>query len=114
MTVRPPKDPAGRGRSWLFVFVLLLGAPAARAFAQAPAAPAAPPEPPPRLEASGQFSFLDTRGNADTQSLGAGGEMAYRPAPMTYRARIAFAQTERLMETSARDRSPDSSARRAS
>jgi putative salt-induced outer membrane protein YdiY len=71
------------------------------AFAQTPA-PAAAPEPPPRLEASGLFSFLDTRGNSDTQSLGAGGEMVYRPAPMTYRAKFAFAQTETEGDVSAR------------
>ena len=33
--------------------------------------PAPPPEPPPRLEASVQLTFLDTRGNTSAQSLGA-------------------------------------------
>jgi putative salt-induced outer membrane protein YdiY len=71
----------------------------ARALAQA--APAAP-EPPPRLEASGQFGFLDTRGNADTQSLGAGGDLVLRTAPWTYAAKAIFAQTETEDEVSAR------------
>jgi putative salt-induced outer membrane protein YdiY len=95
------KRPAGSGRIWLFLPVLLVVCAGAPAFAQAPA-PAAPTEPPPRLEASGQFSFLDTRGNADTQALGTGGEMTFRPAPMTYRAKVAFAQTETDGDVSAR------------
>lgn len=71
--------------------------------AQTPApAPAAAPEPPPRLEASGQFAFLNTHGNADTQSLGAGGELISRPDPWAYRAKVAFAQTETEDELSAR------------
>jgi putative salt-induced outer membrane protein YdiY len=55
----------------------------------------APPAeaPPPRLEASAQFTFLDTRGNATTNSLGAGGEMVWRPAPWTYASKATFAQS---------------------
>ena len=49
--------------------ILLILVPAKLAFGQA-AAP--PPEPPPRLEASAQLTFLDTRGNSTSQSLGAG------------------------------------------
>lgn len=71
--------------------------------AQPPApAPAPAPEPPPRFEASGQFTFLNTRGNADTQSLGAGGDAIFRPDPWTYRAKAVFAQTETEDELSAR------------
>jgi putative salt-induced outer membrane protein len=81
----------------LLVLVLMVGA--TPAFAQAPAAP---PEPPPRLEASGQFSFLDTRGNSSAQSLGAGGDLAWRPDPMTYTAKAIFAQAEDDGELSAR------------
>jgi putative salt-induced outer membrane protein len=66
-----------------------------------PPAPA-PEPPPPRLEASGQFAFLSTRGNADTQSLGAGGDLIFRPDPWTYRAKAVFAQTETEDEVSAR------------
>ena len=72
-------------------FLLLVGA--APAFAQAPA-PAPPPEPPPRLEASAQFTFLDTSGNSSSQSLGAGGDVVWRPAPWTYTAKAIFAQAE--------------------
>jgi len=75
-----------------FVAVLLLVG-AAPAFAQAPA-PAPPPEPPPRLEASAQFTFLDTSGNSSSQSLGAGGDVVWRPAPWTYTAKAIFAQAE--------------------
>jgi hypothetical protein len=57
-------------------------------------APAPPSEPPPRLEASAQFTFLDTRGNASAQSLGAGGEVIWRPDPWTYAAKATFAQNE--------------------
>ena len=63
---------------------------------------AAPPEPPPRLEASAQFSFLDTRGNAESQSLGAGGDLIWRPAAWTHTAKVVFARTESDGEVSAR------------
>ena len=75
----------------LVAVLLLVGA--APAFAQAPA-PAPPPEPPPRLEASAQFTFLDTSGNSSSQSLGAGGDVVWRPAPWTYTAKAIFAQAE--------------------
>jgi putative salt-induced outer membrane protein YdiY len=64
--------------------------------------PGAPPAPPPRLEATAQFTFLDTNGNADTQSLGAGGNLTWRPDPWTYSAKLIFAQTESEDELSAR------------
>src|SRR5262245_58398485 len=73
----------------LFVVLVVLGA--SPAFAQAPAAP---PEPPPRLEASAQFTFLDTSGNSSSQSLGAGGDVAWRPDPWIYTAKAIFAQAE--------------------
>ena len=83
----------------LALTVVLLARPV---LAQTPA-PAPPPDPPPpRLEASGQFAFLNTSGNADTQSLGAGGELISRPDPWTYRAKLVFAQTETDDELSAR------------
>jgi putative salt-induced outer membrane protein len=64
--------------------------------------PAAPPAPPPRLEASAQFTFLDTKGNAETQSLGAGGAMTWRPDPWVYSTKLIFAQTESEDELNAR------------
>jgi putative salt-induced outer membrane protein YdiY len=64
--------------------------------------PGAPPAPPPRLEATAQFTFLDTNGNADTQSLGAGGNLTWRPDPWTYSTKLIFAQTESDDELSAR------------
>jgi putative salt-induced outer membrane protein YdiY len=64
--------------------------------------PATPPEPPPRLEASTQLTFLDTGGNASSQSLGAGGDLVWRPDPWTYRAKVIFAQSESDDELKAR------------
>jgi putative salt-induced outer membrane protein len=81
----------------LVVCLLLLGA--TPVFAQPPAAP---PEPPPRLEASAQFTFLDTRGNSQSQSLGAGGDLTWRPDPWIYTAKAIFAQAETDDELSAR------------
>ena len=75
----------------LLASVFLILASSEMAFAQA-AAP--PPEPPPRLEATGQLSFLDTRGNSTSQSLGAGGEIIWRPNPWVYAGKLIFAQTE--------------------
>jgi putative salt-induced outer membrane protein YdiY len=74
-------------------------APIATARAQTPSPPK---EPPPRLEASAQFTFLDTGGNASAQSLGTGGELVWRPDPWTYTARLLFAQTESEDELTAR------------
>jgi putative salt-induced outer membrane protein YdiY len=81
------------------ILMLLTVASFRSAFAQAPAAP---PEPPPRLEASAQFTFLDTSGNASSQSLGTGGTLAWRPDPWTYSAKAIFAQAETDGELSAR------------
>lgn len=63
---------------------------------------AQPPEPPPRLEATAQFTFLDTNGNTDTKSLGAGGNLTWRPDPWTYSSKLLFAQTDTDEELSAR------------
>jgi putative salt-induced outer membrane protein len=61
---------------------------------RAATAQAPPPEPPPRVEASAQFTFLNTNGNAETQSLGTGGEVVWRPGVWTHTTKIAFAQNE--------------------
>jgi putative salt-induced outer membrane protein YdiY len=62
--------------------------------AQTPAPPPAPAEVPPRFEASAQFAFLATTGNASTNTIGAGGEFVWRPDPMTYNGKLVFAQNE--------------------
>ena len=67
------------------------------AMAQAP-----PPEPPPRVEATAQFTFLNTTGNAPTQSLGTGGDVSWRPGVWTHNAKAAFTQNETAGVTSAR------------
>jgi putative salt-induced outer membrane protein YdiY len=79
--------------------VVLVIAVSPSTFAQAPAAP---PEPPPTLDASAQFTFLDTSGNASSQSLGAGGSLVLRQDPWTYSAKAIFAQAETDGDLSAR------------
>jgi putative salt-induced outer membrane protein YdiY len=54
------------------------------------------------MEASAQFGFLGTTGNAQSNSIGAGGEATWRPDPWIYRAKITFAQIETDDELSAR------------
>lgn len=75
---------------WLF-------AAATPALAQTP-----PPEPPPRIEATAQFTFLNTTGNAPTQSLGTGGDVTWRPGVWTHNSKAAFTQNETDGVTSAR------------
>jgi putative salt-induced outer membrane protein len=66
------------------------------------AAQAPPPEPPPGVEGSAQFTFLNTNGNAETQSLGTGGELVWRPGVWTHATKVAFAQNETDGSLSAR------------
>ena len=73
-------------------FLVFLVAQVQSAFGQTPAPP--PEKPPPRLEASAQLTFLDTRGNATSQSIGAGGDVIWRPDPWAFTAKAAFAQSE--------------------
>jgi putative salt-induced outer membrane protein YdiY len=75
---------------WLTLTVLVV-APTHSAFGQTPTPP---PEPPPRLEASAQLALVDTRGNAPSQTLGFGGELAWRPDPWTYNSKVLFAQNK--------------------
>ena len=86
------------GRLIVLLAVTLMYAKAASAQQQ----PAPPPEPPPRLEASAQVTFVSTRGNASAQTLGAGGDMTWRPDPWTYTAKALFAQAETDDELTAR------------
>lgn len=90
----------GKGNPQIAILVFL-AVQAQPAFGQAPAPPPAEP-PPPRLEASAQFTFLDTRGNATSQSLGAGGDVIWRPDPWTLTAKAAFTQNETEGELTAR------------
>lgn len=53
-----------------------------------------PPEPPPRWERKGELSFVATGGNTDTQTLGLGTSIVWRPSPWTTEARIAFVRSE--------------------
>lgn len=87
---------------FLFVIALLVAHVVEAQPPPAPAPPAQPPEPPPRLEASAAFTFLDTRGNASAQALGAGGDFVWRPDPWTYAGKLIFAQTESEEELTAR------------
>src|SRR5262245_19070547 len=64
--------------------------------------PDVPPELPPRLEASAQFTFLDTGGNATTRSIGGGRDFIWRPNPWTYSGKAIFAQSESEDEMTAR------------
>ncbi len=77
----------------LVALALLLLAVPRGAVAQPPA-PTPPEPPPPRVEASAQFTFLDTHGNATSQALGAGLDAVWRPDPWTYTAKAVFARTE--------------------
>jgi putative salt-induced outer membrane protein YdiY len=54
----------------------------------------APVEPPGPFEASGHVAFVQTRGNTATQSLGAGGDLVWRPNQWTEFVKAAFAQAE--------------------
>jgi putative salt-induced outer membrane protein len=62
------------------------------ALAQAPAA--APPPPPPRWERKAEMSFVSTGGNTDTQTLGLGASVVFRPPKWTTEARTAFVHSE--------------------
>lgn len=89
-------------RNRRLALIVLALAPAQTAFGQAAPAPPPEPPPPPRLEASAQLTFLDTRGNATSQSLGAGGDVVWRPDPWTLTAKAAFTQAETEGELTAR------------
>jgi putative salt-induced outer membrane protein YdiY len=61
-------------------------------FAQA--ATAAPAAPPPRWERKAELSFVSTGGNTDTQTLGAGASVVFRPAKWTTEGRTSFVRSE--------------------
>ena len=98
----PPSHRTCGRYSPISLIVLLALGHATLAFGQgAPATPGAP-EPPPRFESTGQFTFLNTQGNASARSLGAGGTMTWRPAPWVHSAKAIFAQNESNDELTAR------------
>jgi putative salt-induced outer membrane protein len=60
----------------------------------APAPQAAPPPPPPSFEGSAEFSFVGTSGNSDTQSLGAGTTLTFRPHQWEISSKAAVVRSE--------------------
>ena len=73
------------------VLYFLLAAPA---FAQTPAPAQPPPPPPPLREGSAEFAFVGTSGNSSTQTIGAGGEFIYRPAPWELKTTVKYVRNE--------------------
>ncbi len=61
--------------------------------AQTPPA-AAPAPPPPRWERKAELSLVSTGGNTDTQTLGLGASVIFRPGKWTTEAKTAFVQSE--------------------
>jgi putative salt-induced outer membrane protein YdiY len=49
--------------------------------------------PPPLAEGSAELSLVNTGGNSDTQTLGLGGALTWRPGAWTTDARVAFVRT---------------------
>jgi putative salt-induced outer membrane protein len=49
--------------------------------------------PPPRWERTAELSLVATGGNTDTQTLGAGGSIVYRPGDWVTRARVAYVRS---------------------
>jgi putative salt-induced outer membrane protein YdiY len=62
------------------------------AFALAQTPPAAP-GPPPRWERKAELSLVSTGGNTDTETLGAGASLVFRPGTWTTEARTAFVRS---------------------
>jgi putative salt-induced outer membrane protein len=60
--------------------------------AQTPPAAATPP--PPLWERKAELSLVATTGNTDTQTIGAGASLVWRPAPWTTEAKVAFVRSE--------------------
>lgn len=78
-----------RRKPILFGVLSLLLAAAGTLLAQEP-----PPGPPPLWSGKGELSFVSTSGNSDTQTLGAGVEVAYQPLPWSLGFRAAFIRNE--------------------
>jgi putative salt-induced outer membrane protein len=70
--------------------------------ASAPQTPPAPTTPPPLWERKAELSLVGTTGNTDTQTIGAGASLVWRPAPWTTEAKVAFVRNEANDELTAR------------
>jgi putative salt-induced outer membrane protein YdiY len=57
-------------------------------------APAAPTPPPPRWERKAELSLVATGGNTDTQTLGLGASVVFRPGKWTTEGKTAFVRSE--------------------
>jgi putative salt-induced outer membrane protein len=55
---------------------------------------AAPPPPPPLWSGKGELSFVATSGNSDTQTVGAGLEIAWQPVPWSLAFKAADIRNE--------------------
>jgi putative salt-induced outer membrane protein len=84
--------------------VFVCGLTAVPASAQTP--PAAD-TPPPRWERKAELSLVATGGNTDTQTVGAGASLVWRPSPWTTEAKVAFVRSEANDELTARSFAAD-------
>lgn len=71
------------------------------AVAGAQSAAPAPPPPPPVREGTAEASFVSTSGNTDTQALGLGADVVYRPSPWILKWKAAFVRQKSNGELSA-------------
>lgn len=53
-----------------------------------------PPTPTPLWSGKGELSFVATSGNSETQTLGFGAEVAYKPAPWSFLFQTAYIRSE--------------------
>jgi putative salt-induced outer membrane protein len=80
-------------RAAVHAAVLCFSLLAVPASAQTPA-PGPPSPPPPLREGSAEFAFVGTSGNSSTQTIGAGGEFIYRPAPWELKTTVKYVRNE--------------------
>jgi putative salt-induced outer membrane protein len=73
---------------------LLLPAALACAASLSAQTPDPAPTPPPLWSGKGELSYVATSGNTDTQTLGAGAELEYRPSPWAVQFKAAFVRSE--------------------
>ena len=66
----------------------------ATAHAQDPQTAKPDPPPPPRFEGASELSLVSTGGNSETQSLGLGSSLIWRPDPWTTHANLSFVRSE--------------------